>query len=312
MKRHARALPLLAAFALVAPVGCGDDAPPPAPPAPPRPANPATGANAPGAAGANAANRRNNDPPPPQMQITDNTFSEPPSRDPFRSYARLFVTQTVDLTGGSRDVKLARYSLDDLHLVAVVVGTDSPYAMVVDPSHAGTILRRGMYVGRAEVVHALNSRGQDYAVNWRVARINPARVRRRDDGQFDEVPAEVVFERQNPLDPTAQVVERSITLASGVAGQQTTTSPPVVGPIPGVGAPVPTYLPSNLGGVTGGSANGAILGTQSAVNQAVGNSPPQQTTVVVQVPPQQPSVAPVAPSNAPPPVQIFNGTGTSR
>ena len=132
-----------------------------------------------------------------------------------------------------------------------------------------------------------------------------------DDGQFDEVPAEVVFERQNPLDPTAQVVERTITLASGVAGQQTTTSAPV-GPIPGVGAPVPTYLPNNLGGVTGGSANGAILGTQATVNQAVGNPPPQQTTVVVQVPPQQPSVAPVAPSNAPPPVQIFNGSGTSR
>mgnify|MGYP006888940305 CR=1 FL=1 len=34
------------------------------------------------------------------------------------------------------------------------------------------------------------------------------------------------------------------------------------------GGPSPSYLPSNLGGVGGGSATGAILGTQQAANQA--------------------------------------------
>ncbi|MFO0604559.1 MAG: hypothetical protein U0324_15360 [Polyangiales bacterium] len=289
-----------ALLCLAAPLGCEDD-PPPAPP--PRRAHrrgrhaDAGAARRPGARGQ----------APPQVQVRDDTFTEPASRDPFRSYARTFIQTPEDLTGGSRDVKLARYALEDLTLVAIIIGTDSPYAMVKDPSGTGTILRRGMYVGRSEIIHAMNTRGSDYAVNWRVARITPARLRRMPDGQFEEVPAEIVFERQNPLDPSVQVVERSITLAAGRAGQQTTAAGPV-GPIPGVGGPSPSYLPSNLGGVGGGSATGAILGTQQAVNQAVQPAP----TVVVQVPPQQNNVAPAPPSNAPPPVQIFNGQSTSR
>ena len=222
-------------------------------------------------------------------------------------YKRQFIQSPEELSGGSRDVKLGRYSLDDLTLVAIIIGTDSPYAMVKDPSGTGTILRRGMYVGRSEIIHAMNTRGSDYAVNWRVARITPARLRRMPDGQFEEVPAELVFERQNPLDPSVQVVERAISLTAGRAGAQTSTPGPV-GPIPGVGGPSPSYLPSNLGGVGGGSATGAILGTQAAVNQAVQPAP----TVVVQVPPQQQNVAPVPPSNSPPPVQIYNGSGASR
>jgi len=287
----------VAALCLAAPLGCEDDpAPPPPPPSP-----------AVAASDAGTANRRaTGDRPPPQVQVRDDTFTEPASRDPFRSYARIFIQSPEELSGGSRDVKLGRYSLDDLTLVAIIIGTDSPYAMVKDPSGTGTILRRGMYVGRSEIIHAMNTRGSDYAVNWRVARITPARLRRMPDGQFDEVPAELVFERQNPLDPSVQVVERSISLAAGRAGAQTNTRGPV-GPIPGVGGPSPSYLPSNLGG-GGGSATGAILGTQAAVNQAVQPAP----TVVVQVPPQQQNVAPAPPSNAPPPVQIYNGSGTSR
>lgn len=288
------------AFTVASLLGCEDD-PPPVAPAPPRPPPTAD------AADAGAARRNPREDAPPQVQVRDDTFTEPASRDPFRSYARMFIQTPEDLTGGSRDVKLARYSLDDLTLVAVVVGTDSPYAMVKDPSGTGTILRRGMYVGRAEIIHAMNTRGSDYAVNWRVARITPARLRRMPDGQFEEAPAEIVFERQNPLDPNVQVVERAITLTSGRAGQQTAAAPPV-GPIPGVGGPAPSYLPPSLGGVGGASATGAILGTQSAVNQAVQPAP----TVVVQVPPPQTNVTATAPSTTPPPVQIFNGQSTVR
>ena len=293
------ALRAVAALCLAAPLGCEDD------PAPSNTPPPAAAA----ASDGGVANRRaTGDRPPPQIQINDSTFTEPASRDPFRSYARIFIQSPEELSGGSRDVKLGRYSLDDLTLVAIIIGTDSPYAMVKDPSGTGTILRRGMYVGRSEIIHAMNTRGSDYAVNWRVARITPARLRRMPDGQFEEVPAELVFERQNPLDPSVQVVERAISLTAGRAGAQTNTQGPV-GPIPGVGGPSPTYLPSNLGGAGGGSATGAILGTQAAVNQAVQPAP---TTVVVQVPPQQQNVAPSAPSNAPPPVQIYNGSSGSR
>lgn len=282
----------VAALCLAAPLGCED--PPATPPAtPPRPP-----------AAADAGVRRGpREQSPPQVQVRDDTFTEPSSRDPFRSYARTFIQTPEDLSAGTRDVKLARYSLDDLTLVAIIIGTDSPYAMVKDPSGTGTVLRRGMYVGRSEVIHAMNTRGSDYAVNWRVARINPARLHRMPDGQFEEVPAEVVFERQNPLDPNVQVVERSITLAAGRAGQQTVPTAPV-GPIPGVGGPAPSYLPSNLGGL-GGANPGA--GAPPANQPA---APP--TTVVVQVPPQQAAVAPTPPSTAPPPVQIFNGQSSTR
>ncbi len=311
MIRSATTLAALAALGLTL-SGCEDDAPAP-PPAPPRAA---AAPGTPGAPGSPNNPRAAGDEPPPPMQFSDTSFVSNirTARDPFRSYFNTFV-----LTGGTvdqvRDVKLGRYSLDDLRLVAVVVGTDSPYAMVVDPSRSGTILRRGMYVGRQEFVQTPQG---GYNTHWRVARIEPGRYHQLPDGDFEEVPAAVVFERSNTLDATAQVAERTITLSSGVAGMQTQQAATSIGPIPGVSGPTPGYLPSNLGGGgpgTGQSANGSLLGTQAAVQQAVRGSapppPPTTTTVVVQVPPQAPTLAPAPPSNAPPPVQVFNGSSNT-
>ncbi len=313
MIRHALTLVALTAIGISLP-GCEDDPPPP-PPAP----TPAGGAGAGAAGGPGSPNRnaRRNaaDEPPPPMQITDSTFVSDinRARDPFKSYFNTFVLNNRMAVDQVRDVKLGRYSLDDLRLVAVILGTDSPYAMVVDPTRAGTVLRRGMYVGRQEFVQTPQG---GYPTHWRVARIEPGRFHHTANGEYEEIGASVVFERSNALDSTAQVVERAITLSTGRAGAQTNaaSSTPVIGPIPGVNGPTPGYLPSNLGGVGAGSANGAILGTQAAVQQAVNGSsqpppPPQpQTTVVVQVPPQQPTVAPAPPSTAPPPVQVYNGS----
>jgi type IV pilus assembly protein PilP len=285
--------------------GCGDDPPPPPAPRPAasRPATAAASANATGARPGNNSRTQNERPPPPPAQITDQSFIEDiaRARDPFHSYFSIYIVTSGRGIDATRDVKLARYTLDDLRLVAVVIGTDSPYAMVVDPSRTGTILRRGMYVGRQEIIQSAQGA---YNINWRVARIEPARLRRMPDGQFDEIPAALVFERQNPLDSTAQVVERSLPLAAGGPGARGQAQQQAVplGPIPGVGSETPNYLPPNLGG--GGSTNG-IVGTQQALNN------PSQTTVVVQVPPAQTNIAPMQPSNAPPPVNVYNGNARS-
>jgi type IV pilus assembly protein PilP len=311
--RHAATLVALSALALSV-TGCEDDPPPPPPPAAPA-AGAAGAAGGPGGPNRNA--RRNPaDEPPPPMQITDTTFISDinRARDPFKSYFNTFVLNNRNIVDQVRDVKLGRYSLDDLRLVAVIIGTDSPYAMVVDPTRAGTVLRRGMYVGRQEFVQTPQG---GYPTHWRVARIEPGRYHRGPSGEYEELGASVVFERSNALDSNAQVVERAITLSTGRAGAQTNATGPVIGPIPGLNGPTPGYLPTNLGGAGGGgggSANGAILGTQAAVQQAVNGGPPPappQTTVVVQVPPQQPTAAPAPPSTAPPPVQVYNGSAAA-
>lgn len=170
MIRHALTLVALTAIGISLP-GCEDDPPPP-PPAP----TPAGGAGAGAAGGPGSPNRnaRRNaaDEPPPPMQITDSTFVSDinRARDPFKSYFNTFVLNNRMAVDQVRDVKLGRYSLDDLRLVAVILGTDSPYAMVVDPTRAGTVLRRGMYVGRQEFVQTPQG---GYPTHWRVARIEP-------------------------------------------------------------------------------------------------------------------------------------------
>ena len=310
MNRHIVTLTALGALALS---GCEDEAPP-APP-PPAPAAGAAGGGPASPGGPNRNRRNPADDPPPPMQISDTTFVSDinRARDPFKSYFNNFVVSNTARLDVFRDVKLSRYSLDDLRLVAVIIGTDSPYAMVVDPTRAGTVLRRGMYVGRQEFVQTPQG---GYPTHWRVARIEPGRYHQSAGGEFEEIGAQVVFERSNALDSNAQVVERTLTL-NARAGMQTNAPSGPVGPIPGLAGPTPGYLPSNLGGVGAGSANGAILGTQQTVQQAVnGNNPvsppPPQTTVVVQVPPTQPGAAqPVPPSTAPPPVQVYNGSAAT-
>ncbi len=305
MSALVRSATLLAVFAALGAAGC-EDAPATAPAAAPA----AAGRARPGATGATpgrtgpgqAVNADAGGPPP--MPVTDQSFLESPTvRDPFRRFSnRIDPFSTTD----SRSVVLPRYTLDELHLVAVVLGTDSPYAMVKDPSNAGTILRRGMYVGRQEVIRSNIEGRPDYAVHWRVARINPARLHRVPDGSLTEVPAEVIFEREDPLALNAQVMERSVAMSSvGVATSQSSSTTPAVGsalgmPIPGIGGPAPTFLPN---GVPSASAPG-----QSRVTTQVGpnGQTTTNTTVVVQAPPSSapsgPQAAPIP--TTPPPVRV--------
>ncbi|MBL8601424.1 MAG: hypothetical protein JNK72_05820 [Myxococcales bacterium] len=314
----------------VALAGCGDDeAPPAAAPAPPT-ATPTGGPRNRNRNRGDAATEA--DASLPALTVTDNSFVESGQvRDPFRSYAEVFRTDGTVVNQDTRSVALSNYSLDDLRLVAVVLGTDSPYAMVVDPTRRGTILRRGVLVGRPEMIHSNTENRNDYAVHWRVARVLPSRLRRGPDGQMFEVPAELVLERPDPLNPTAQVVERSLPLAGNDQASAVTSTgavdPSAVGALPpGLGGGGPAYLPSNLGGggpsgppggpgVPGAAPGGGriVPPTPAGVRGAVGAPPPpQQTTVIVQAPPAQQAVQPMAVPTTPPPVVITGGESPLR
>ncbi len=249
----------------------------------------------------------------PPLTVTDNSFVESQQvRDPFRSFAHDMLTLGPGTIVDSRAVILSNYSLDDLRLVAVVLGTDSPYAMVVDPTRRGTILRRGMYVGRQEIIHPTDGNRQDYAVHWRVARVNAARLRRGADGQLQEVPAEVVFERPDPINPTAPVVERALALAPREQTQQSDGPGGGVGPgalPPGLGGPAPAFLPSGLGAGSGPSGPAGAAAGAGRPGQA---PPPQTTTVIVQSPPQQPTVTAAPFPTTPPPVVVTGGESPLR
>lgn len=308
-----------AAWALslaVGAAGCEDD-PAPAPPAPPA-------STAVRAGGPNARNGRNpqgqlnqaDGGGPPPIPVTDQSFVESPSvRDPFRRFSnRIDIITTTD----SRAVVLPRFSLDELRLVAVVLGTDSPYAMVKDPTSAGTILRRGMYVGRQEIIRSNVEGRTDYAVHWRVARISPARLRRAPDGALAEIPAEVVFEREDPLNPNAQVVERAVAMASQGVSSTQSQPPPSVGsalgmPIPGIGGPAPSFLPSNVPSGAPPPAGGRAGSTTTTGGQ--NGAPTTTTTVIVQAPPSAPpSTAPtlVPLPSTPPPIVTTGGESPLR
>lgn len=196
-----RAFFSLAAVLLLA--GCEDEpvAPPPgdAPPpgAPGAPAAPAPGQ--PG--GKQAAAVPSNLPPLPVRDIQERDFLESPtSRDPFRSYADIFVVKatSVDAAKITREVLIAKYALEELKVNGIITG-GTPRAMVTDPSGLGWILRVGDFVGRPEVLQSGGPSGTDVAVNWRVDRI-------RDN--------DIVFVREDPSRPDVQATTRVLSLRS--------------------------------------------------------------------------------------------------
>ncbi len=128
---------------------------------------------------------------------TENDFVESDhNRDPFRS--SVAQTQAVSKQAlNQRKVELAQYSLDELKLVAIVNGGDQSSAMFVDPSGKGTVVYRGTFVCRPEVVHIGGSNGPEYQLNWRIDRIR--------DG-------DVVLIREDPAQPTIPPATRVVPL----------------------------------------------------------------------------------------------------
>lgn len=139
---------------------------------------------------------------PPRTPIDDSEFAEgDASRDPFRSYADSFVVAAVARTHSNRDVVVRDYSLDELRLIGIVTRVE-PKAMLVDPSGKGWVVRRGQFVGRADVVKA-GGGAAAYEINWRVDRIREGDVVFvREDPQNRDAPAVTRVVPLRPPDPT--------------------------------------------------------------------------------------------------------------
>jgi len=160
--------------------GCGEDQVIPAGPAAPR--------RAPAAPAATEADKAAI-PPPLDFQETAFVESER-SRDPFRSFAKIFVDEARGEVTSQREVLLDQYPIEQLKLVALVGGVDPPRAMLVDPAGVGHVVKRGQYIGRASVVQPTGGGGAAYEVNWRVDRIRDGdMVLVRDDPSNPEIPS---------------------------------------------------------------------------------------------------------------------------
>jgi type IV pilus assembly protein PilP len=158
---------------------------------------------APAAASASAAAPESRGP-----EYTENDFVESDrNRDPFRSF--IVQQQPVNRQAlNQRKVELPQYSIDELKLVAIVMGADKPRAMFVDPSGKGTVVYKGTFVCRPEIVHIGGSNGPEYQLNWRVDRIRDADVVliREDPAQPAIPPATRVI----PLHPEAEKESQGI------------------------------------------------------------------------------------------------------
>jgi type IV pilus assembly protein PilP len=147
-------------------------------------------------------------PPLKAVEFGENEFTESDrNRDPFRSYAAMFIEQAKRPTVNQRTVLLSQYSIDELKLVGIVQGGDYPRAMLVDPTQKGWIVRKGDFIGRPDVVHTGGTNGSDYQLNWRIDRVRDGDIvlTREDPAQPGIAPATRVIplrteqEENNPL-----------------------------------------------------------------------------------------------------------------
>jgi type IV pilus assembly protein PilP len=125
----------------------------------------------------------------PIRQINEAELTESDkSRDPFRSYAQVFIDEVKKAVHSQREVVLDQFSLDELKLIGIVHSGKESLAMLVDPAGKGHTVQRGQFVGRAEVVQGAGQ-GAAYEINWRVDRIRDGDiVLIREDPRHPDVP----------------------------------------------------------------------------------------------------------------------------
>lgn len=134
----------------------------------------------------------------PKLDLQDADFAESDkSRDPFRSYARLFIEESAGQVESQVEVMLEKYSLEQLKLIGIITRVHPERAMLVDPNGVGHVVKRGQFVGKADVVQTAKNVGASYQVHWRVDRIRPN---------------DVVFIREDPQNPDVPVARRVMPL----------------------------------------------------------------------------------------------------
>jgi len=135
---------------------------------------------------------------PAKSAIEESEFVEnDQSRDPFRSYARMFEEELKDRGTTQLEVVLPDYSIDELRLIGIVTRLEPARAMVIDPTGKGHVIRRGQFIGRPDLMRREGASGGTYQVNWRVDRIR--------DG-------DVVLVREDPTNPDVPAVSRVLPL----------------------------------------------------------------------------------------------------
>ncbi len=141
---------------------------------------------------------------------SDSDFSETDieNRDPFRSYAKAFKAQAA--APAQRRVLMPGTSLDEMRLIAIITGIETPRAMLTDTSSVGHVVRRGDYIGRPEVVQTGGSEGMPVTLNWRVDRIRQGSV---------------VLTREDPSSPDKPPLTRVMALNEGAPAAQLLTMP---------------------------------------------------------------------------------------
>jgi len=144
-------------------------------------------------------------PPVARREFPEADFTETErSRDPFRPYARKFAEEAKRSVKSQRQVLLAEFSVDDLKLIGIVTRLEPARAMLVDPTGKGHVVRRGDFVGRADVVQLAGAAGSTYELNWRLDRIRDGDVVLvREDPNNPDVPAAT---KVIPLRPEGGVV----------------------------------------------------------------------------------------------------------
>lgn len=143
---------------------------------------------------------------PPKLDFQEAEFAESDrSRDPFRSFAGVFVDEARTRSQNQREIILNQYGVDELRLVGIVTGIHPAKAMLVDPTGKGHVIQRGQFVGRPEVVSGGAGSGASYEITWRVDRIRDGDiVLIREDAKNPDVPSAT---RVIPLRPEGTVVD---------------------------------------------------------------------------------------------------------
>ncbi len=150
-----------------------------------------------GGAQAGAVAEEEEEEAPPPLVYRDEDFVEVDTgnRDPFRGFANIFKVQNV--SAPQRRVLLPMTSIDEMRLIAIISGVAQPRAMLQDPTTVGHVVKRGDYIGRAEVIQTGGSDSMPVTLNWRVDRIRAG---------------EVVLTRDDPTAPDRPPLTRVIAL----------------------------------------------------------------------------------------------------
>jgi Tfp pilus assembly protein PilP len=71
------------------------------------------------------------------------------NRDPFRSYLDTWIERGPKITTSAVSAIFAKYSLEELTLIAVISGDANPRAMFRDPTGLGQTVKRGDYLSKS-------------------------------------------------------------------------------------------------------------------------------------------------------------------